>query len=177
MDLWSPTWPLRFWHGSDSGKLTTFPIYFSLRVWILNIFRLLFFTIRYGDWMRAVVDVGFSTADNNWMNYIAQGRRTRRTSLSILFLSLSLSGYPFNVTAQPFLADWMCMYIAFTIRDWRRLSDGTWLQEKWRFEDCIGAWLLSGTGLAIERLDAQAFDLRVFVRWSLVVGSQACVSC
>jgi len=28
-------------------------------------FGLLYFTIRYGDWMRAVVDVGFSTADNN----------------------------------------------------------------------------------------------------------------
>jgi len=28
-------------------------------------FGLLLLTIRYGDWMRAVVDIGYSTADNN----------------------------------------------------------------------------------------------------------------
>lgn len=43
-------------------------------------FRLLFFTISYGDWMRAVVDVGFSTADNNWTRFIyIPGRCAWRT--------------------------------------------------------------------------------------------------
>jgi hypothetical protein len=32
---------------------------------VLHFDRLLWFTIRYGDRLRAVVDVGFSTADNN----------------------------------------------------------------------------------------------------------------
>jgi hypothetical protein len=38
---------------------------FNILVYIYSLFRLLWFAVAYGERLRAVVDVGFSTADNN----------------------------------------------------------------------------------------------------------------
>ena len=52
---------MRSWHGLVLGKRSLLDDYNVLHVF----FRLLWFTIEYGERLRAVVDVGFSTADNN----------------------------------------------------------------------------------------------------------------
>ena len=51
---------MRSWHGLVSGKRGLLDV-----TRFHDPFRLIWFTIKYGERLRAVVDVGFSTADNN----------------------------------------------------------------------------------------------------------------